>query len=63
MSGIHNIGIASLRLDQVARWAGSEQDAGPDALRMSVESEEGTLLLRPWTPDWWPPPPEEVTEE
>ncbi|KAJ9474224.1 putative transferase CAF17, mitochondrial [Pseudozyma hubeiensis] len=56
-SGIHNVGLACLRLEQVKRWTDvSDQSGKEDGLELSVLSEDGetTLLVRPWIPSWWP---------
>ncbi|PWY97131.1 Aminomethyltransferase folate-binding domain-containing protein [Testicularia cyperi] len=59
-SGIHNIGLGCLRLEQVLRWSdpNSDHSAPMDALQMSVQARDGTLLrVRPFVPTWWPEPP------
>lgn len=50
-----------MRLEQVKRW--SEDSNSKDGLGMSIQTDEGTLLVRPWLQDWWPAEPEEVKEE
>lgn len=54
--GLHNVGLACLRLEQVSRWTdASAADAKSDGLEMSVTTANGeTLLARPWIPGWWP---------
>ena len=57
-SGVHNIGLACLRLEQVERWAaaGAGAEGKSDALMMSVQlpGEEGKVLgVRPWIPSWF----------
>ena len=61
-SGIHNVGLGCLRLEQVRRW--TEEKGKEGGLEMSVLSADGqTLMVRPWIPEWWPreelAPPEE----
>lgn len=58
-SGVYNVGLACLRLEQVRRWADSssaDPNSKHDALEFSVLSADGetTLLARPWIPSWWP---------
>ncbi|UZJ53867.1 hypothetical protein CBS101457_003187 [Exobasidium rhododendri] len=47
LSGIHNIGLALLRLEQVHRW-------NSDLLIKVKNSEKSELSIRPWIPNWWP---------
>lgn len=47
LSGIHNIGLGLLRLDQVHRW-------NKDFLIKVKTADESELLIRPWIPSWWP---------
>ncbi|SPO28445.1 related to IBA57 - mitochondrial iron-sulfur cluster assembly factor [Ustilago trichophora] len=58
-SGIHNVGLGCLRLEQVQRWT-TAQDAKQDGLEMSILAADGetTLLVRPWIPTWWPKEPQ-----
>ncbi|PWN54131.1 Aminomethyltransferase folate-binding domain-containing protein [Violaceomyces palustris] len=62
--GIHNIGFAYLRLDQVRRWSDPQEAGGASpsldgGLSMSVGIGESgkKLLVKPWIPDWWPENP------
>lgn len=61
-SGIRNVGLGCLRLEQVQRWADASNTAEQraDGLEMSVLSADGqsTLFVRPWIPSWWPKEPE-----
>ncbi|TKY89662.1 hypothetical protein EX895_001447 [Sporisorium graminicola] len=55
--GIHNVGLACLRLEQVNRWTdASKAGAESNGLELSITSGDGetTLLVRPWIPGWWP---------
>ncbi|SPO29429.1 related to IBA57 - mitochondrial iron-sulfur cluster assembly factor [Ustilago trichophora] len=58
-SGIHNVGLGCLRLEQVQRWATAEEGK-EDGLEMSILAADGetTLLVRPWIPAWWPKEPQ-----
>ena len=47
LSGIHNIGLALLRLEQVHRW-------NTDLLIKVKTADESELCVRPWVPNWWP---------
>lgn len=47
LSGIHNIGLGLLRLDQVHRW-------NKEFLIKVKVADESELLVRPWIPSWWP---------
>ncbi len=58
-TGIHNVGLGCLRLEQVNRWTdatSSEASSREDGLELSAMSADGetTLLVRPWIPSWWP---------
>lgn len=54
-SGIGNVGLGCLRLEQVQRWAAGEGER-EDGLEMSVTSADGEthLMVKPWIPSWWP---------
>lgn len=54
-SGVYNVGLGCLRLEQVQRWSGGK-NAREDGLEMSVTAADGetTLMVRPWIPQWWP---------
>ncbi|CBQ68631.1 conserved hypothetical protein [Sporisorium reilianum SRZ2] len=55
-AGVHNVGLACLRLEQVSRWTDATAgSARADGLEMSVTTADGeTLLVKPWIPGWWP---------
>ncbi|ETS65017.1 hypothetical protein PaG_00468 [Moesziomyces aphidis] len=59
-SGIYNLGLACLRLEQVQRWTDASNPTSEDGLEMSVLSADGetTLLVKPHIPKWWPEPPQ-----
>ncbi len=59
-SGIYNVGLACLRLEQVQRWTDASNPTSEDGLEMSVLSADGetTLLVKPHIPKWWPEPPQ-----
>lgn len=61
-SGIGNVGLACLRLEQVKRWSDPSSSSNiENGLGMSVQTEEGrTLFVRPFLPSWWP---KEIEEE
>lgn len=62
-SGIGNVGLGCLRLEQVQRW-GKEGEAGllMETVAADVETQ---LMIRPWIPSWWPKQeqPEDGREE
>lgn len=47
LSGVHNIGLALLRLEQVHRW-------NKDLLIKVKAADDTDLNVRPWIPSWWP---------
>ncbi|SNX85719.1 related to IBA57 - mitochondrial iron-sulfur cluster assembly factor [Melanopsichium pennsylvanicum] len=56
-SGIYNIGLGCLRLEQVQRWTDASIRAGKqDGLEMTVLAADGEtqLMVKPWIPSWWP---------
>lgn len=58
LGGVHNVGLALLRLEQVSR--SQKGDASPNLL---LESSSGSVLhLHAWKPEWWPAAPEEEPE-
>ena len=52
-SGVYNVGLGCLRLEQVQRWSETGRE---DGLEMSIKAADGetTLMVRPWIPNWWP---------
>lgn len=48
-SGIHNIGLALMRLEQVEKFA-----SGEDIAFTVPDAQNDDLRLRPFFPDWWP---------
>lgn len=56
LSGIGNVGLALLRLEQVARWTepGTEGAADTDGLLIRTKVGEEDVGMRPWIPSWWP---------
>jgi folate-binding protein YgfZ len=55
LSGVHNIGLALLRLDQVHRW-------NKDLSIKVKTADDKTLSIRPWIPSWWPKEAQEPLE-
>lgn len=55
LSGVHNIGLALLRLDQVHRW-------NKDLSIKVKTADDTTLSIRPWIPSWWPKEAQEPLE-
>jgi hypothetical protein len=46
-SGVHNIGLALMRLEHVQRCVDGDKD-----IEFAVASDD-SLRLRPFVPDWW----------
>ncbi|EPQ31612.1 uncharacterized protein PFL1_00945 [Pseudozyma flocculosa PF-1] len=66
-TGIYNLGLGCLRLEQVARWqdptTAQRDGLGDDAVHFTCENEEGqTILVKPWIPHWWPEAPRRASE-